>query len=125
MPEGFDPSNESVLQAIEHGNPADQIITAKNLDDWLSKLDFDDITEATDFAMTVNKCFELKTSLDEPVGQIKTKGELMAQEVLRIAKSRCSIQAKRTNKYADIVSGIMAMALRRKQDRDFDSRNAR
>ena len=125
MMQDYDPTQGALIQSIIQGNPADAIITAKNLDSWMVILDFDSYQEATDFSMTVSQCFEDTTPLKKPIGLITTRGELMAQEPLRIARTRCSIGAKRVNKYADVVSGIMAMALRRRQDREAANDGAR
>lgn len=106
-PEGFNPEDQSLIQAIMQGNPADAIIKAKDIDDWIIKLHIVDFDEATLGAMTLSKCLENKRY-----------GQAQAQEVMRLLKMRSAEGGKQIHLFADVVSGIMAMALRHRQDRN-------
>ncbi len=110
MAEDFNPADNSLVSAMPNMSAAAEILKAKDLDDWLAKLDFSDTEEATNFALTINKCLNYP---DKDVCQA------MAQEVLRVAKSRCSAKARRVNKFGEIVMGMMKA---RHEDND-DRRN--
>lgn len=95
---GFDPENESLISAMPNMHAAAEILKAEDLDDWIAKLDFRDTEEATNFSLTVSKC------LDYPDTKV---GKAMAEEVMRVAKSRCSVKARRVNKFGEILEGMM------------------
>jgi hypothetical protein len=112
MPDEYDPSSEPLITAIQQGNPADKIITAKNHKEWSARLYVVDDESATLASMTIQKCL-----------QNKKYGEAQAEEVLELMKWRSSEGGKQIKLFADVVSGEMAMRMKRRRDSDDNDSN--